>query len=216
MTGTLLLLGILSALSSVCNVAVIGALAGYAGAKENARKADNLIVAASFMAGTVLSLTVIGAVIGFAGQMAGTGLGRYSRVLTGLLLVFFGLMALDLAPLKIPELDRKALLARLSRGMLGTVLFGFVLGGASITCSLSCASPALIVLLGVAGIQGQWLKSALLLGVFGAGYSLPLAAILLGVSYGRWSLRTSKIIPFIKISAGVLLLGIGFYFLATV
>lgn len=213
----LLLLGILSSVGSCCNIAVIGALTGYAGTKGNKKYGDILFVTMSFMLGTILALAAVGAVIGYAGQVAGESFGRYSKVLTGLVLVFFGLMALGLVPfnkLRLPKFDQAA--RKYPQGMFGTIIFGFALGGASITCSISCCSPALPIVLGVASLQGQVAKSALLMGIFAVGYSIPLAAILLGASLGKWALRASKAMPVIKVIAGVLLLALGFYFLLTI
>jgi len=213
----LLLLGILNSVVSCCNIAVIGALTGYAGTKGNKKHRDIIFVTISFMLGTILALAVIGAVIGYAGQIVGENFGRYSKLLAGLVMVFFGLMALNLIPLKklrLPGFDR--INRKYPRGIFGAIILGFALGGVSITCTLTCCSPALPIVLGVVSIQGQFVKSVLLMVIFGIGYSLPLAAILLGVSFGRWALRASKAMSVIKVIAGVLMLGVGFYFLATV
>lgn len=212
----LMLLGAISAVGSCCNIAVIGALSGYAIAKENKKYIDIFIVTVSFMLGTVLALVVIGAVIGYAGQVAGDNFGRYSKVLAGFVSVFFGLFALNLVPinkLKLPEFSQ--LSRKFPGGLLGTAVFGFALGGSSLSCSVSCG-PGLAVVLGVASLQGQVIKSAMLMGAYAIGYSLPLCAILLGVSFGGWTLRANKIMPAIRIVAGVLLLAIGFYLLATI
>ena len=68
----------------------------------------------------------------------------------------------------------------------------------------------------MASLQGAATKSALLMGMFAVGYSLPLMAILLGISFGKWALRTSKAMPAIRVIAGILLLVVGFYLLATI
>ncbi|UCD83487.1 MAG: hypothetical protein JSU92_09265 [Deltaproteobacteria bacterium] len=217
MLPAILLLGVLSSVASCCNIAVIGALSGYAGTKGNKEYRDILFVTISFMLGTILALVVIGAVIGYAGQVAGESLGHYGKVLAGLVSVFFGLMALNLIPLdkmKLPTFNQ--LSQKYPRGILGTVIFGFALGGASLSCSVSCCAPAFMVILGVASLQGQWVKSALLMGIYAVGYSMPLAAVLLGVSFGRWALSASKAMPAVRGIAGALLLVVGFYFLATV
>jgi len=73
-----------------------------------------------------------------------------------------------------------------------------------------------VIVLGVASLQGQWLKSAVLMGIYAIGYSIPLTAVLFGVNFGKWTLRASKIMPVIKVIGGLLLLTAGFYFLATV
>lgn len=217
MLPALLLFGILSSVVSCCNITVIGALTGYAGTKGSKKHCDILFVTTSFMLGIILALAVIGSVIGYAGQVAGESFGRYSKVLAGLVLVFFGLIALNLIPLnklKLPKFNQTG--RKYPQGIFGAIVFGFALGGASITCNISGCSPTLAIVLGVASLQGQVAKSALLMGIFAVGYSMPLTAILLGVSFGKWALRASKAMPVIKVIAGVLLLVLGFYFLATI
>ena len=211
----ILLLGVLSSVAS-CNIVLIGALSGYAGTKGNKGYRDILFITLSFMLGTILALVVIGAVIGYAGQVAGESLGHYGKVLTGLVSVFFGLMALNLIPLdklKLPTFNR--ITRKYPQGILGTIIFGFALGGASISCGVSCCAPAFVIVLGVASLQGEWAKSALLMGIYAVGYSIPLAAVLLGVGFGKWALRASKAMPAVRGIAGALLLIVGFYFLTT-
>jgi len=213
----LLLLGFLTALISCCNIGVIGALTGYVGGSENNKRRDSIITAIGFMVGTILALVVIGGVIGYAGQIFGKSLGLYSKAFAGFVSIFFGLVVLKLLPLnklKLPNFNIASKL--LPRGVFGAVIFGFALGGASIGCSLSCCGPGLAVVLGASSLQGSWAKGALLMGVFGIGYSIPLSAALLGVSFGKWGLRASKVMPFIRIVGGAALIVVGLYFLATI
>ena len=215
MLPALLLLGILSMVGSVCNIAVVGALTGYAGAKEIRKHRDTVLVAVSLMLGVTLALAAIGALIGYAGQVFTESFGRYGRALAGMVAMFFGLMALNLVPLiRLPRYDRPT--RKYPQGTLAAIIFGFALGGVSLTSSISCCSPALLIVLGVISLQGAGAKSALLMGMFAVGYSLPLVAILLGISYGKWALRTSKAMPVIRVIAGILLLVVGFYLLATI
>lgn len=210
----LLLLGIFTAAVSACNIAVIGAITGYAGAGESGRRRDSVVAALGFMAGSVLAMALIGAGIGYAGKVVGESFGRYGRIVAGLMLVFLGLMSLNLLPFKLPAFKRFR--GRDVRGLPGTALFGFVLGGSSAACCLSCCTPALPLLLGMIGLQGQVLKGAVLMAIFGLGFSLPLTAILLGASLGKWALRASKAMPIVRFIAGLVLLAVGFYFLATI
>jgi cytochrome c biogenesis protein CcdA len=50
---------------------------------------------------------------------------------------------------------------------------------------------------------------------FGVGFSLPLGAIVFGVSFGKASLKAHQAEAAIRIVAGVLLLVVGFYLLAS-
>jgi cytochrome c-type biogenesis protein len=213
--AALLLLGVLSAAaSSACNLPVIGAIAAYVGASERTRKRDVAVAALSFATGSVIALAVIGAAMGLAGQLVGENFGRYSRLVVGLVLVVFGLVSLGLSPFRLPSFrfDGRVRTA----GVLGAIVLGSALGGSSATCAVSCCSPALLPVLGVVALQGQVAKGALLMTVFGLGFSIPLVAVILGAGLGRWALRASRIMPVVKIGAGILMVGVGFYLVATI
>ncbi len=206
------LMGLISSMGAFgCSIPAIGLIAGYAGANESSKKRDTLLVALGFMLGTVISLALLGYIIGFAGKIAGDVFSRYSRILAGLVAVFFGLMTLGLVPIKLPQI--KFTPKKSTGGLAGAVIVGFVAGGGLMACTLTCCSPVLPILFGVAGLQGHVLKSTMLMAVFAVGFSIPMTALFLGVSFGKWAFRASKAMSVIKIVAGVLLIGIGFYFL---
>jgi cytochrome c-type biogenesis protein len=213
--AALLLLGVVSAAaSSTCNLPVIGAIAAYVGASEGTRKRDVAVAALSFAAGSLIALAVIGAAMGLAGQLIGENFGRYSRLVVGLVLVVFGLISLGLSPFRLPSFKFAG--TTNTTGVLGAIVLGSALGGSSATCAVSCCSPALLPVLGVVALQGQAAKGALLMMVFGLGFSIPLVAVILGAGLGRWTLRASRIMPVVTIGAGILMVGVGFYFVATV
>jgi cytochrome c biogenesis protein CcdA len=211
MIFALLILGAFTAVSSGCNIAILAALTGYAGVRKNNSKYDSLFTSLGFMTGTILIMTLSGALIGYAGEMISKSLSLYGKIFAGFVTIFFGLMALNLVPFQIKV--KSFPFTKKHRGISGAILFGTALGGASITCCLSCCSPALLIALGVSGIQGEGLRSALLMGIFAVGYSIPLAVLLLGISFGKLAFRAGRIISIIKIPAGLLLVGTGFYFL---
>lgn len=207
------LLGCISSVGSYCNIAAIGAIAGFAGASSTHRSRDSLIVALAFLFGIVLALTAIGTIAGFAGEVVAQHFGRYGKLLIGIISVLFGLMALNLLPFKLPKFDQ--INQKKSRSLFGVILFGLALGAGSIACSMVCCLPVLPVVLGVAVLQGEIVGSMIIMLSFALGYSIPLAVILLGISFGKWTLRASKFSKVINIVAGLLLLCVGFYFLAT-
>jgi uncharacterized membrane protein YidH (DUF202 family) len=71
--------------------------------------------------------------------------------------------------------------------------------------------------MGYATLRGSVAWSATVLAVFALGYSLPLAAVLVGLALGLGKLRevARKVGPVVRVVAGVLLIGVGFYMLAT-
>ncbi|MFH1220272.1 MAG: cytochrome c biogenesis protein CcdA [Candidatus Eisenbacteria bacterium] len=152
--------------------------------------------------------------MGYAGQLVGETFNRYSRLVLGFVLILFGLMSLGLSPFRLPAFRPLGKAGTTgARGVLGALVLGSALGGSSATCAVSCCSPALLGILGVVALQGQAIKGALLMAAFGVGFSLPLVGVLLGVGLGKWALRATKVMPALKIISGVLMLGVGFYFL---
>jgi cytochrome c biogenesis protein CcdA len=205
----LLLLGGACSVASCCNITIMGALAGYAAGQQGGSRRSGLIAAASLMAGTTVAMSCIGAIIVWSGYFASGSFGVYSRLLTGCLMIVFGLFALNLLPierLKAPDFDR----FRNRAGVVGAVVFGFALGAVSMTCSFTCCSPALPIALGVAALMPAGFGAVLMMMVFALGYSVPLAVVVLGVSYGRWTLCQSRILPWIRRLAGAVMLTLGF------
>jgi cytochrome c biogenesis protein CcdA len=209
-----LLLGLVSAVASACcTLPAMGMLVAYSGTREDVNRRAALASAISFMAGTTLALIVLGFVAGFVGQAAQALLGRYWKVFAGLIAIVLGLAALKLLPLKVPQLSRKAEARSSSPGVLGVALVGLLMGGGVAACSLPC-NPGIFIVLGAAVLQGHALWGMVLMAAFGIGFSLPLSAILFGVSFGKASIKAQKAEAAIRVVAGVLLVGAGFYLLA--
>jgi cytochrome c biogenesis protein CcdA len=209
-----LLLGLVSAVASACcTLPAMGMLVAYSGTREDVNRRTALASAISFMAGTTLALIVLGFVAGFAGQAAQALLGRYWKVLAGVIAVVLGLAALKMLPLKLPQITRNAEARPLGRGMLGVAMVGLLMGGGVAACSLPC-NPGIFIVLGAAVLQGHAVWGMMLMAAFGIGFSLPLGAILFGVSFGRATIRAQKAEAAIRMVAGVLLVGVGFYLLA--
>ena len=97
---------------------------------------------------------------------------------------------------------------------MGAALGGLFLGGGVAACSLPC-NPGIFIVIGASVLMGRIVWGMALMAAFAVGFSLPLTAILLGVSLGRASLKARKADAVIRNIAGVLLIGAGFYLLAT-
>jgi cytochrome c biogenesis protein CcdA len=207
------LLGLASAAASACcTLPVFGAIVGYAGTQKAADRKANLISALSFMVGTVIALLIIGSVAGFIGQVAQSILGKYWKLFAGIAAIIVGLGALNLLPFKLPQKKTDTIIMR--TGLLQTVLFGLVMGGAVSICSLAC-NPGIFIILGVAVLQGYTLWMFGILILYAIGFSLPLTALMLGVSFGKSAIRFKKADTVIRLVAGVVLIVVGFYFLYT-
>ncbi|MFH1747904.1 MAG: cytochrome c biogenesis protein CcdA [Planctomycetota bacterium] len=211
----LFLLGLLVAVSNCCTPTVVSLIAGYSGAGEYGGRRAAILVGVFFLVGTVAALAVLGAVTGFVSQIAGSKLGSYWKIFGGLVAVLFGLATLGQLPFRLPRLGLRK--RSTPNGPLGASIFGFAVGGTSITCTL-CCNPLLGVPLGVAALQGKALWGAGMLTAFGVGYSLPFAAVLVGLQAGFGKLKeaSQRAAAVIKTIAGVVLIAVGFYLLATV
>ncbi|MCF7732654.1 MAG: sulfite exporter TauE/SafE family protein [Akkermansiaceae bacterium] len=208
-------LGLASAVGSACcTLPAMGMLVAYSGTRDNMSRRKAIGTALAFMLGTALALIVLGYIAGFVGQSAQSLLGRYWKVFAGVIAVVFGLAALGLLPVKLPQIRRRTTDAPAGQGVFGTLIVGLLLGGGVAACSLPC-NPGIFVVLGAAVLEGHSVWGMLLMAAIAFGFSLPLAAILLGVSFGKASTKAQKVEVAIRMVAGVLLVGVGLYLLAT-
>jgi cytochrome c biogenesis protein CcdA len=208
------LLGLASAVASTCcTLPVFGAIVGYAGMRETTDKRSNLLVACFFMIGTIIALLILGSVAGLIGQVAQSVLGNYWKVFAGIVAILGGLGALNLLPFKIPGIQ-SGLVGDPKRGLMEAAIVGLIMGGAVSVCSMGC-NPGIFIILGVAVLQGYTLWMFGVLGAYAIGFSLPLAALMLGVTLGKSAIGFKKADTAIRLAAGVILIGVGFYFLST-
>ena len=82
-------MGILSVFTCACNFSIIGVVAGYSGASSETSKAKLVFLKGfAFLLGTIISMSVIGALFGFGLPLAAMiigislGLGKMSRTLS--------------------------------------------------------------------------------------------------------------------------------------
>ena len=208
------LLGLITAVGSSCNLGIVAAVVGFAGSRDDSfKKREAALTAVFFLLGTMASLILLGLLVGYFGQIAADSFGRWGRLVMGLGAIFFGIISLDLLPFKLPSMDVSRRVRPSS--MAGAAVFGLVVGAASVTCTIACCGPLLPVVLSVAAARGEVIWGASILGMFALGYSLPLAALMLGVGMGRMASFAQKIVKPIRYVAGIILIAVGLYLLAT-
>ena len=177
------LLGLLAAVGSACNLGVLAAVTSYAGTEttQNNKNQSPLKTGFSFFLGNVISLSLVGALTGFVSQSLGNTVGAYWTIIAGVLVVYLGLVSLDLLPssFKIGGNLSAKVSALANKGF----IFGLALGGFATACSVSC-SPIFPIILGASFLQGSMLMGWLTLFIFAIGYSLPLGGILVGLGFG--------------------------------
>ena len=209
------LLGLVSAIASACcTLPAMGMLVAFSGTRQDTTRRSAVLSAGWFLAGTVLALTILGLVAGLIGQSAQAFLGRYWRLFAGVVAVLFGLATLELLPFKLSGRVPKNSAPSAGGGRMGAALGGLFLGGGVAACSLPC-NPGIFIVIGASVLMGKLAWGMFLMAAFAVGFGLPLAVLLCGVSFGKMAIKARKVEHAIRYIAGVLLVGAGFYLLAT-
>ena len=163
----------------------------------------------------IVSMAIIGGIIGYASELISTSFGNYWKIAAGLISVFFGLFSMDLLPFKVPGItitpvNRKS-------GVFSSVIFGLAIGGLTFACS-SCCNPVFPIVLAVSFVKGSFIWGILLMLAYALGYGLTFAAIIIGIAlgFGKTSKNFAKFSKVLKYTGGIIMLVIGFYLLITV
>lgn len=202
-------LGLIAAIGSCCNVGVLAAVASYAGSESHS-KTSHFKTGFSFLIGNIIALSLVGALTGFVSQSIGDSVGQYSKLIAGVVIVYFGLISLNFLPSVFKLSDN--LSSKVSKLSSKGFLFGLLLGGFATACSVSC-NPIFPVIVGASYLQGKLLLGWFTLFIFAIGYSLPLGGILVGAGVGANKigdrlLKNKKVLNYIS-GAVLILLGFG-------
>lgn len=210
------LLGIISVFSCGCNVSIIGMVAGYSGSLASEGKSKAIIWSGIyFLLGLVVSMSVIGGMVGYASELISNSFGVYWKIAAGIISVFFGLWTMDMLPFKIPGI--KVNVSKRKSGTLSSIIFGLTVGGLTLACS-SCCNPVFPIVLAASFVKGSFIWGILLLFMYALGYGLTFAIIIIGVGlgFGTTSKNFAKFAKVLKIAGGLLMIIIGFYLLLTI
>jgi len=210
------LLGVISVFTCACNFAAIGAVAGYTGTVSATGKTKTVVVSSmSFLLGTVIALSAIGCLIGYAGELVSASIGNYWKIAAGIIAILFGVYTLDILPFKIKGISSN--FQNKKSSIAGAVLFGFFMGGA-ISLSNLCCNPIFPLVMAASFVKGSTLWGFLMLFCYAFGYGITLAAAMLGVGLGLGKISTllSKFAVFVKYAGGITLIVLGFYLLLTI
>jgi cytochrome c-type biogenesis protein len=190
-------------------------VAGYTGTIGATGRTKAVLVSSSFfLAGMVISMTIIGAIIGYASEMISGSVGMYWKIIAGVFSIVFGLYSMDLLPFSIPGISINV--ANKGNGIFGAVVFGLAVGGVSALTSI-CCSPFFPVIMAASFVKGSTLWGTLMMLFYALGYGLILALAMAGVGFGLGKLSKSltQFARVLKYAAGILLVVLGFYFLFT-
>jgi cytochrome c biogenesis protein CcdA len=210
------LLGVISVFTCACNFAVLGVIGGYTGTMSASGKTKTVAVCSLFfLLGTVIALSAVGCLIGYAGELVSASMGNYWKIAAGIIAIFFGVYTLDILPFKIKGISLN--FKNKNGGISGAILFGFVMGGATSLGSL-CCNPIFPVVMGASFLKGSTLWGVAMLFFYALGYGFTLAVGMLGIGLGLGKISTllSKFAVFIKYAGGITLVILGFYLLLSI
>jgi cytochrome c-type biogenesis protein len=192
-----------------CNVAMIPLVVGYVGGSAQLSRGRCLALSLSFAVGLAVTFMLLGVVASLVGGLVG-GASRLWYYLVAAVCIVIALHILG--AFQLPEIPGLGWLReRITlKGIPGALALGLVSG----LVASQCATPVLAaVLTYVMARQEALIYGAGLLFVYALGRGVPivLAGTFTGVikqfrSFGRWS-------PVIEKMSGVIVLGVGLYFL---
>ena len=191
-----------------CNVATIPLIVGYVGGSHDLSRRRAFVLSLSFAVGLAITFMLLGVVAALVGGLIG-GTSRAWFYLVAGVCVVIGLQMLGVIHLTIPTWFG-GLRERIGlKGAPGALALGLVSG----LVASQCATPVLAAILTYVMVQGALLYGAVLLFVYALGRGVPvvLAGTFTGAvkhlqSLGRWS-------NFIERASGVIMLGVGLYFI---
>ena len=170
------------------------------------------VLALAYVAGTIATYAVIGAVAGFSGAQLQAyfqnpwAIGVLAAVLTGMALSQFGLFSLQT-----PAFLQAAMRKTPSKNARHTLPAAFALGAGSALIVGACVSPLLISFLGLAIAAADPLLGAQLMMAMALGMGLPMLAL----GFGAHALlpRPGRWLESINRGAGIALIAVAIYLL---
>ena len=200
--------GVTTALNP-CVLAMIPLLMGVvAGNKETTTVRRSLVFSLFFVLGLAITFTVLGLVSALMGRMFGN-VGQFWKYVVAGVCFLMGLQLLGILKWNLPVPTR----IRVNKqGYIGAFLLGLLFG----VVSTPCAVPILAVLLAFVAEKGNVLYGGFLLFVYALGHSalVLIAGTSVGAAKGLLESKgLRKAHGVLQKFAGVLIIGIGFYFL---
>lgn len=199
--------GVASVVLSPCHLASIPLIVGFVndGTEPSTGRAPRLALV--FSLGVLVSIAIVGAATAAAGRMLGD-IGLAGTVFLVVLLLFFGLVMLDVVPVPVPS----ALSGTQRRGAFAALLLGFAFGVGLGPCTFAFAAPIFAL-----AFFGAPRGAALAVGVvaaFAVGHCLVL--VVAGTLGGRVGAALAKgrrpiILKRLRQACGVLLIGAAAY-----
>ena len=199
--------GLLTSLGP-CNIATIPLIVGYLGGSRNMSRSRSFVLSLTFAIGLAVTFMLLGVIAALIGGMIGANT-RWWYYLVALICFLIGLNMLGVLKLNLP-MWFGGLRERIGlKGIPGALALGLVSG----LVASQCATPVLAAILTYVMTKGALVYGASLLFVYSLGRGVPviLAGTFTGAlkslqKLGRWSGVIEK-------ASGVIVIGVGLYFL---
>ena len=201
------LAGVMTSLGP-CNLSMVPVIIGYVGGQQEVTRRRGFWLSVFFTLGSSLTFMLLGVIAATVGGLFGTEK-KILYWIVALVCLLIGLNLLHALPLNFDFLTRLQP-KRVSRmGLFGALLLGLVVGLAG----SQCGTPVLVAILSIAMAKGALAYGATLLFAYGLGRGVPIvvAGTFTGViralpAMERWT-------RWMEYAAGVVLIGIGIYFI---
>jgi len=191
-----------------CNIATIPLVVGYVGGSHDLSRSRSFILSLTFAVGLALTFMFLGLAAALIGGLIGAS-SRWWYYLVAAICFIIGLNMLGVFRLNMPMVF-SGLRERIGlKGIPGALALGLVSG----LVASQCATPVLVAILTYVMAKGALLYGAALLFVYALGRGVPvvLAGTFTGAlksfqKLGHWSEVIEK-------ASGVIVIGVGLYFL---
>jgi cytochrome c-type biogenesis protein len=199
--------GVLTSLG-LCNIAMIPLVIAFVGGQKNVGRGRSLALSCAFALGLAITLMALGVIAALVGGMLG-GNSRLWYYIVAAVCIVMGLQWLGVLHLPLPEWGAGTRERITQKGILGALLLGLASG----LVASGCATPALAAILTLVMSKGAIAYGASLLLVYGLGRGVPI--IVLGTFAGMIKLipRLMEWTSCLEQASGVLMIGIGLYFI---
>lgn len=190
-----------------CNMSMVPVIMGYVGGQADLTRTKGFWLSLFFTLGSSVTFMLLGVIAATIGGIFGTG-SALLHYFVALVCFVIGLNLLGAFRLNFDFLARLQPMRTAAKGLGGAFLLGFVIG----LVGSQCGTPVLVAILGIAMAKGKLAYGAIMLFVYGLGRGVPivLAGTFTGVlkalpAMERWTRWMEK-------AAGVVLIGVGLYF----
>ncbi len=190
-----------------CNISMIPVLMAYVGGTSDVCKARSFWLSLAFTLGTSTTFALLGVTVSIIGGIFGTSKSLMIYIAAAVSIIV-GLKMLGVIKFNLPDIGSKILRRPSRQGIIPAFLMGLMIGLAG----SQCGTPVLFAILSLVMSKGKIAYGGVLLFLYGLGRGVPviIAGTFTGFAKGLPGL--SKWAGVFEKAAGIILIGIGFYF----